>query len=223
MVSAESRSNCFTMLSLPNQTADIKMALFNHSILRNLFLLVILSGALISCKSKPTADTRSKDQLGLIKIVKFYRDGVDRSAGESDKALYLESGIINVKKHITDTLQLKFSGWDARVLDNVKSSPDQDAPEITYGMSIDDFNLEEKSRYKSIVLGGSLSNTGPAAKSLAEQLEIGDHVQLSGSFITRDKRIDVDPYNLKNFRDSKNIFANPEFRVEITEIKIIED
>ena len=197
-----------------------EMARLTDILFSKIIVSIMISGSIASCKSTPTADTRPKEQVNFTKIVKQYREAVANSANESHRTQYLNLGVDAVKTHILDTLNLKFSDWDARVLDDAKSSADPDAREITYGLSIDDFNLEENSRYKSIVFRGTLSNTSAEALKIADKLVTGDHVKISGTFISKNEHIDVDPYNLKNFRDSKNIFANPMYRVEISDVRV---
>jgi len=135
----------------------------------------------------------------------------------------IDQSVKRVKAYIFDTLKTEFSDWNARVLDNTKTDPNGTEIRVTFGISIDDFNLEETGRYKSIVLNEWLSDAQSPLKEKLLALNVGDHVKITGSFVIRDKRINVDPYNEKEFKLTKNIFTNPEFRVDIKDVSVVED
>ncbi len=190
--------------------------------LKAIFVLALFS--LFSCKEKNAIDSRPKDQQSFIRIVKAERAQVQRlPLTDPNRPVIIDDGVKRIKIYIADTLQSKFDGWDVRVLDNSKTDPNGTEVKITFGMSIDDFNLEETGRFKSIVFRQSLSDAQPPLNEKLKELNVGNHVKITGSFVTRDKRIDVDPYNEKEFKLSKNIFANPEFRVDITDVLVVED
>jgi hypothetical protein len=188
------------------------------------FLYAIFFAALVSCSNEPLIDVRVAEQQAFVRVVKEVRDQTERVAlTDPNRPVMIDVAVKRVKAYIADTLKSEFKGWDVRVLDNIKTDPNGNEIRITFGTSIDDFNLEETARYKSIVFREWLSDAQPQLRERLEALTVGDHVKISGSFVIRDKQINVDPYNVKEFRQSKNIFSNPEFRVDVTEVLIVED
>lgn len=186
--------------------------------------LVFVLISLYSCKERHVTDSRPKDQQSFIGIVKAVRDSAAGvSLSDANRPLMIDQSLKRVKAYMADTLKSKFEGWDARVLDNTKADPNGNEVRIAFGLSIDKFDLEETARYKSVVFREWLSDSQPPLREKLLGLKVGDHVKISGSFITRDKRIDVDPYNEKEFKITKNIFSNPEFRVDITDVNLVED
>ncbi len=180
--------------------------------------------SLLSCNNEPLKDVRPADQQSLARIVKDLRDEIAKvSLTDPNRDVLIDHNLKRVKAYIADTLKSQSSGWNARVLDNSKLDPNETAVRIAFGISIDNFNLEETARYKSIVFRQSLSDAQSPLREKLQELKVGDHVKITGSFVSRDKRIDVDPYNEKEFKLSKNILVNPEFRVEITDIVVVED
>jgi hypothetical protein len=187
-------------------------------------LIPALIISLFSCNNEPLKDVRPADQQSLVRIVKDLRDEIAKvSMTDPNREVLIDHNLKKVKAYIADTLKSQFSGWNARVLDNAKPDPNETAVRIAFGISIDNFNLEETARYKSIVFRQSLSEAEPSLREKLQKLKVGEHVKITGSFVSRDKRIDVDPYNEKEFKLSKNILVNPEFRVEITDIVVVED
>ena len=187
-----------------------------------LFALLIM--ILFSCNSEPLKDVRVAQQKSFVRVMKEARDQAARVAlSDPNRPLMIDVAVKRVKAYITDTMKSEFTGWDARVLDNIKTDPNGTEIRITFGTSIDDFNLEETSRYKSIVFKEWLSDAQPPLRERMKSLKVGDHVKISGAFVIRDKRINVDPYNIKEFKQSKNIFSNPEFRVDITDLVVVDE
>lgn len=185
-------------------------------------ILALIS--LYSCQERNAIDTRPKDQQSFMGVVKEVRDSATQvSLADPNRPVMIDQSVKRVKAYIADTLQSKFHGWIARVLDNTKTDPNGNEVRVAFGLSIDDFNLEETARYKSVVFREWLSDAQSPLLEKLQGLHVGDHVKITGSFVTRDNRIDVDPYNEKEFKLSKNIFANPEFRIELTEINLVED
>ncbi len=185
---------------------------------------VIILISVYSCGAKNATDNRPDDQRSFMAIVKAVRDSAASvPIDDGNRPTMIDRSLKRVKAYIADTLESKFVGWDARVLDNAKTDPNGEEVRIAFGLSIDNFNLEETARYKSVVFQEWLSDAQAPLREKLLSLKVGDHVRVSGSFITRDKRIDVDPYNEKEFRLNKNIFANPEFRVDVTDVNIVED
>jgi hypothetical protein len=178
----------------------------------------------LSCKNQTSTDTRPADQRSFLGVVKGLKDqAASVPFNDPNRPIILDDGVKLLKRYITDSLKLKFDKWDARVLDNKMTDPNEGDHQITFGISIDNFDLKETSRYKSVVFRESLSGVQAPLRDELKQLKVGDHVKISGTFVTRDKKIDIDPYSLKEFRVSKNIFLNPEFRTDITHILPSED
>jgi hypothetical protein len=203
------------------KASTLKSYLRRYSIITSVIMLVI---SLISCNNGPLTDTRPADQQSFIKIVREVRDqAASVSLSDPNRPVMIDESVKRVKIYITDTLKSQFAGWNARVLDNTKTDPNGTETRIAFGISIDGFDLEESSRYKSIVFREWLSDAQPSLREKLQALKVGDHVKITGSFVTRDKRIDVDPYNEKEFKLSKNIFSNPEFRVDVSEVTVIND
>lgn len=188
---------------------------------RILFLILL---TLISCSNKPQTDVRVSEQQSFAKVAKEARDQADNAAlTDPNRPVMIDDAVKKLKAYIVDTLNSKFTDWDVRVLDNTKTDPNGSEIRITFGTSIDGFDLEETARYKSIVFREWLSDAQSPLREKMQSLNVGDHVKITGSFVTRDKKIDIDPYNEKEFRKSKNIFSNPEFRVDITDLNIVEE
>ncbi|MES3016983.1 MAG: hypothetical protein V4721_04360 [Bacteroidota bacterium] len=200
-----------------------KNELLNNWKINTLFIsaLIIL---ISSCNSKPVKDVRPTDQQYFVSVVKAVRDSATRvPLTDPNRPVMIDESVKRVKAYIIDTLKSGFDGWHARVLDNTKTDPNGTEVRLAFGLSIDDFNLEETGRYKSVVFKEWLSDAQSPLREQLLNLKVGEHVKISGTFVTRDKRIDVDPYNEKEFKVSKNIFANPEFRVDVSEVKVVED
>lgn len=186
--------------------------------------VVLVLVSIYSCKERNVTDSRPKDQQSFVALVKEVRDSATAvPLSDGNRPLMIDQSLKRVKAYISDTLQSKFEGWDARVLDNTKTDPNGGEVRLAFGLSIDNFNLEETARYKSVVFKKWLSDAQSPLLEKLQGLKVGDHVKLSGSFITRDKKIDVDPYNEKEFRINKNIFSNPEFRVDLTDVIVVEN
>lgn len=187
-------------------------------------LYALLVMILFSCNSGPLTDIRVTDQQSFVRVVKEVRDQAASVAlTDPNRPVMIDVAVKRVKAYIVDTLKSQFTGWDVRVLDNTKTDPNGTEIRITFGTSIDNYDLEETARYKSIVFREWLSDALPPLKEKLMALNVGDHVKISGSFVSRDKRIDVDPYNDKEFKQSKNIFSNPEFRVDITDVVVVDE
>ena len=187
-------------------------------------LYIILSVTLLSCNNEPRTDVRAADQRSFVRVVKEVRDqAASVPLTDPNRPVMIDVAVKRVKAYIVDSLKSQFTGWDVRVLDNTKTDPNGTEVRITFGTSIDDYNLEETARYKSVVFNKWLSDAQPPLRDKLKELKVGDHVKITGSFVLRDKRIDIDPYNEKEFKQSKNIFSNPEFRVEVTDVVIVED
>ncbi len=188
------------------------------------FFFAAFLASLLSCSNKPLPDVRVAEQRSFVGVVKQARDQADRVAlTDPNRPVMIDVAVKRVKAFIADTLNSQFTGWDVRVLDNTKTDPNGSEIRIAFGSSIDDFNLEETARFKSVVFKEWLSDAKSPLREKLQALNVGDHVKITGSFVSRDKKIDIDPYNEKEYKKSKNIFSNPEFRVDVTALVVIED
>jgi len=50
-------------------------------------------------------------------------------------------------------------------------------------------------------------------KKMIQGLKVGDQVKISGNFIEKEGFIDIDNYS--DYKFSKNVFDNPEFKIEL--------
>lgn len=174
---------------------------------------IIITALLFSCGEKNRISNRPTEQVKFVNLIQSLRDQVN--AAEKDKALksdLLQRGVPYVKQYIRDSLQLKFNAWEARVLDIKENYPQQGATELKFGMAYDLSDILEKLRYRSIVL----SSQNPADSKISailKNLKPGDYLKLSGEIIEKEGFIDIDSYS--NYKFSKNIFDNAEFKVQI--------
>ncbi len=186
--------------------------------------IVLILFSICSCQERNITDDRPKDQRSFIGIVKEVRDSATSvSLNDPNRPVMIDQSLKRVKAYIADTLKSKFEVWNARVLDNTKTDPNGTEVRLAFGLSIDNFSLEETARYKSVVFREWLSDAQSPLREKLQALKVGDHVKITGSFITRDKRIDVDPYNEKEYKLTKNIFANPEFRVDLKDVIVVSE
>ena len=77
--------------------------------------------------------------------------------------------------------------------------------EVNFSIPLDPSN---KSAEKSIILSSMLEIN---KKEMIKGLKAGDQVKISGNFIEKDGFIDIDSYS--DYKFSKNVFDNPEFKV----------
>lgn len=168
-------------------------------------MLFILS----SCGQNDADITGPNEQIKFVKYIKALRDTVNTS--EQNKALrsaLLENGISSTKIYVKDSLQMKFNSWEVKVLDIIDK---QTSIEVNVGLMLDPTN---RSAQKSIVFSSLSDQSG---KSIIEGIKAGDQVKISGNFIEKKGFIDIDNYS--DYKFSKNVFDNPEFKIKITAIE----
>ena len=137
--------------------------------------------------------------------VKSIRDAVN--ASEQDKAnrsILLDNGVISTKAYVKDSLQLKYNSWEASLVEVIEKPA---SIEVNFSIPLDSSN---KSAQKSIILSSMLDKS---KQEMIQGLKVGDEVKISGNFIEKEGFIDIDSYS--NYKFSKNVFDNPEFKVEI--------
>ena len=145
------------------------------------------------------------DQIRFVNYVKSIRDAVN--ASEQDKAnrsILLDNGVISTKAYVKDSLQLKYNSWEASLVEVIEKPA---SIEVNFSIPLDSSN---KSAQKSIILSSMLDKS---KQEIIQGLKVGDEVKISGNFIEKEGFIDIDSYS--NYKFSKNVFDNPEFKVEI--------
>ena len=145
------------------------------------------------------------DQIRFVNYVKSIRDAVN--ASEQDKAnrsILLDNGVISTKAYVKDSLQLKYNSWEASLVEVIEKPA---SIEVNFSIPLDSSN---KSEQKSIILSSMLDKS---KQEIIQGLKVGDEVKISGNFIEKEGFIDIDSYS--NYKFSKNVFDNPEFKVEI--------
>ena len=145
------------------------------------------------------------DQIRFVNYVQSIRDAVN--ASEQDKAnrsILLDNGVISTKAYVKDSLQLKFNSWVASLVEIIEKPA---SIEVNFSIPLDSSN---KSAQKSIILSSMLDKS---KQEMIQGLKVGDEVKISGNFIEKEGFIDIDSYS--NYKFSKNVFDNPEFKVEI--------
>jgi len=150
------------------------------------------------------------DQVKFVNYIKALRDAVN-SLEQDDKAkrgMMLDNGVISTKAYVKDSLHLKFDSWQANLVEIIEKPA---SVEINFSIILDPSN---KSSQKSIVLSSILDKN---KQEIIEGLKAGDQVKISGNFIEKDGFIDIDSYS--NYKFSKNVFDNPEFKVEIRAVE----
>lgn len=168
-------------------------------------MLFILS----SCGQNGGNDSGPNEQLSFVKYIKARRDTVNTSDQNKDlRSFLLDNGISSTKIYIKDSLQLKFNFWQAMVLEIIDK---QTTVEVNFGITLDQAN---RSAQKSIVLSALMY---PSEKAIIEGIKAGDQVKISGIFIEKKGFIDIDNYS--DYKFSKNVFDNPEFKTKITALE----
>jgi hypothetical protein len=179
------------------------------------FIVVMLLLSLAACGGNNYTDNRPADQVRLINITRQWRDTVNTAANETVRGHLLETGVNVIKAHIKDSLQLKFTGWEARVLSVAADPSEPDYTVVSFGMNLNGGAPGEKTRYASLVFTNRWANDEPIA-AILKSLKTGDMVLIDGAFKTLQKTIDIDSYN--DLSRSKNVLDNPEFRVMISKV-----
>jgi large subunit ribosomal protein L20 len=61
-------------------------------------------------------------------------------------------------------------------------------------------------------INAAARSNGMTYNRLIQGLKVGDQMKISGNFIEKEGFIDIDSYS--NYKFSKNVFDNPEFKIE---------
>ena len=149
------------------------------------------------------------DQIRFVNYVKSIRDAVN--ASEQDKAnrsILLDNGVISTKAYVKDSLSLKFDSWQVTLVEIIEKPA---SLEVNFSIPLDPSN---KSAQKSIILSSMLDKS---KQEMIQGLNAGDQVKISGNFIEKEGFIDIDSYS--DYKFSKNVFDNPEFKIELGSIE----
>ena len=149
------------------------------------------------------------DQMRFVNYVKSIRDAVN--ASEKDKgirSILLDNGVISTKAYVKDSLSLKFDSWHATLVEIIEKPA---SIEINLSIPLDPSN---KSAQKSIILSSMLQIS---KNKMIQGLKVRDQVKISGNFIEKEGFIDIDNYS--DYKFSKNVFDNPEFKIELLSIE----
>jgi len=143
------------------------------------------------------------DQIRFVNYVKFIRDAVNSSdEDKANRSAQLDNGVLLTKAYVKDSLQLKFNSWQGTLVEIIEKPT---SLEVNFSIPLEPSN---KSTQKSIILNSMLDNR---KKELIKGLKVGDQVKISGNFIEKEGFIDIDSYS--DYKFSKNVFDNPEFKV----------
>jgi len=147
------------------------------------------------------------DQIRFVNYVKFIRDAVN-SSDEANRSIQLNNGVLLTKAYIKDSLSLKFNSWQATLVEIIEKPT---TTEVNFSIPLDSSN---KSAEKAVILSSLLDKS---KKEMIQGLKVGDQVKITGNFIEKEGFIDIDSYS--NYKFSKNVFDNPEFKIELGSIE----
>jgi hypothetical protein len=165
------------------------------------FIIAVMLLILASCGQKKEV-LGPAEQTRFVNYVKFIRNAVN-SSDEANRSVQLNNGILLTKAYVKDSLSLKFDSWQATLVEIIEKPT---STEVNFSIPLDSSN---KSAEKSIILSALLYKD---KKDLVQGLKIGNDVKISGKFIDKEGFIDIDSYS--NYKFSKNVFDNPEFKIE---------
>lgn len=149
------------------------------------------------------------DQIRFVNYVKTIRDAVNTSGEDKAKrSILLDNGVISTKAYVKDSLSLKFDLWQVNLVEIIEKPA---FLEVNFSIPLDPSN---KSFQKSIVLSSMLDKS---KKDMIKGLKVGDQIKISGNFIEKEGFIDID--NFSNYKFSKNVFDNPEFKIQLRGIE----
>lgn len=170
--------------------------------MRNFIIAGILL-LLASC-GQNTEVQGSADQIKFVNYVKFIRDAINSSDDDkANRSVQLDNGVLLTKAYVKDSLSLKFESWQATLVEIIEKPG---AIEVNFSIPLDPSN---KSAQKSIILSSMLEIS---KKDMIKGLKAGDQVKITGNFIEKEGFIDIDSYS--DYKFSKNVFDNPEFKIE---------
>jgi len=171
------------------------------------FIIAGLMLIFASC-GKNSEQQGPADQNRFVNYVKFIRDAVNSSdEDKGTRSAQLDNGVLLTKAYVKDSLSLKFDSWQVAIVEVLEKPTNI---EVNFSIPLDPSN---KSAQKSIILSSLLDNS---KKELIQGLKVGDQVKITGNFIEKEGFIDIDSYS--DYKFSKNVFDNPEFKIELKTI-----
>ena len=173
--------------------------------MKNLIIALIILG-FSSCGSRSAEDKRPAEQINFVNHIREIRDKVN-TAGE-DKNLrgsLLDQGVADAKLYVKDSLGLKFTKWQTKVIEKKQNLRNPTLTDLKLLIIMDQ---ENQSAEKSIVFNGTAGDE--QLSNALKDVNVGDHIIISGDFIEKNGFIDIDSYSRYKF--SKNVFDNPEFK-----------
>ena len=147
------------------------------------------------------------EQTRFMNYVEYIRNAIN-SSNEANRSIQLNNGVLLTKAYVKDTLSLKFDSWHATLVEIIEKPA---SIEINLSIPLDPSN---KSAQKSIILSGMLQIS---KNKMIQGLKVGDQVKIGGNFIEKEGFIDIDNYS--DYKFSKNVFDNPEFKIELLSIE----
>jgi len=171
--------------------------------MRNFIIAGILF--LVASCGQNTEQQGPADQIKFVNYVKFIRDAVNSSdEDKANRSVQLDNGVLLTKAYVKDSLSLKFDSWQVTLVEIIEKPT---SLEVNFSIPMDASN---KSAQKSIILSSLLEIS---KKEMIKGLKAGDQVNISGNFIEKEGFIDIDSYS--DYKFSKNVFDNPEFKVTL--------
>ena len=163
----------------------------------------IIAGVLIlltSCGQNKEVQV-PEEQTRFVNYVKYIQNAIN-SSDEANRSIQLNNGILLTKSYVKDSLSLKFDSWQATLVEVIEKPT---SIEVNFSIPLDPSN---KSAQKSIILSSMLEIS---KKEMIKGLKAGDQMKITGNFIEKEGFIDIDSYS--DYKFSKNVFDNPEFKV----------
>ena len=173
--------------------------------MRNFIIAGILM-IITSCGQK-TEVLGPAEQTRFVNYVKYIRNAIN-SSDEANRSIQLNNGVLLTKAYVKDSLSLKFDSWQVSLVEIIEKPT---ITEVNFSIPLDPSN---KSAQKSIILSSLLDKN---KKEMIQGLKAGDQLKITGNFIEKEGFIDIDSYS--DYKFSKNVFDNPEFKIELGSIE----
>jgi hypothetical protein len=167
------------------------------------FIIAVMLLILASCGQKAEQQSPA-EQTRFVNYVKYIRNAINSSDG-ANRSIQLNNGVLLTKAYVKDSLSLKFNSWQATLVEIIEKPT---TTEVNFSIPLDSSN---KSAEKAVILSSLLDKS---KKEMIQGLKVGYQVKISGNFIEKEGFIDIDSYS--NYKFSKNVFDNPEFKIEWT-------
>lgn len=186
--------------------------------MRNLIILVLLVASVSSCMEDKVLDLRAPDLRRLIKKTEELNISVSSAANEIIKDERIDSGKKDLASFIQDSLKNSFKDWEAEVL-SINNHPlgfDGVKIELMIVKHLED-RKEKYPQYSSIILSEFVPRPSKLINEI-KKLIIGAKILVTGKLINDSDKLKFDNYSSSPSGDE--IFNNPEFDVQISNIKL---